>query len=1094
MEETELIVSSPSRHYGETIEEAMKVQVALLNIQAGDEPLTEEAFGKGQSDLDNTGMLKRVQEMKDSGDLQQAINFLSSGNDKRLKPDVEVLEASVKVAQLFAIMCDTVYMVDMDREWAIYEALRPYAGDLEVALANNKPLPESVVEVMKQVTARPDRATEKMKEVANAMGLEYKPLGISSIWTNGGPYCGAFYAKKPAPFIVMAFKGTGRWNEWWTNIKIWPRVVEPWTKLKGRCHTGFYGGMFSLRPLLMNDAYEPRKERPFLFLKSQVELLADEIGASAQIWTTGHSLGAAYATITWQASLARIGPSQREAYRDIVTFGSPRVGNGEFAKHHRELSKMARSWRFVNGHDGVPGLPWWIMTYRHVDTLIEISPNRIKPGPSELGKASASVLGVDPSLSLPGGVFDGGLPVGDIPNVPMGKWKSDHDIVQYWKSLREGTISSLRRKAQQPEGVPAPVDGLVSWTLHDDHGPEHVVAEAHKDHGINITEPGLNPKHDMRRRVLPGELQPGGKYRAVVKLQSKFGTGDNAVWTMGSGWLIRKDLIVTAGQNVFSKTYNGRATHIKCWIGYCGRKSIYDQSVQYRRALNIITTEAWWMQEGNRRLRDIALIQVSEPFSGSEEELRLFKAISTPPTSEDSELIVVGYPGDKAPKNDKDDIGGWMFAGSEEVKYDLLSSESKMIEYPINTFGGQSGGPVLMVDDRGELSAIGVHCYRAAGRTATNSGNPIGEYGNNLETMKARLAASREDSPTPLHLQPSQPGEEPPIAAPVPDSTAQASFWDVLKTVSKVGSVVLPLAGPFLGPLGAALSTMAGAVLGSLAESSAEAAVDATSLDKHVERAQLAEAVLQTVMKLERSPESNSIFDKMQRIWERNHVEGSCELGELIHPMLSSYGLRLAEYYWSNRIEPNPKAKKLLEYVRLEEPATESYLHPSAPLLEALFKNLPRRLEGIPTEGVDSLEEWFSPLMEHAALAAPLVTASTKEALQLLSSRLSGGNRQKSIVLRDKDAGTSPSEIIVQRALMADCALQAVRALTEEQLLDLELMPDDQGLQECFIDVVKSGIQKIGPVALRNAQVTLKQDLPSLANLLGKVMINEEGT
>lgn len=80
MEETELIVSSPSRHYGETIEEAMNVQVALLNIQAGDEPLTEEAFGKGQSDLDNTGMLKRVQEMKDSGDLQQAINFLSSGN------------------------------------------------------------------------------------------------------------------------------------------------------------------------------------------------------------------------------------------------------------------------------------------------------------------------------------------------------------------------------------------------------------------------------------------------------------------------------------------------------------------------------------------------------------------------------------------------------------------------------------------------------------------------------------------------------------------------------------------------------------------------------------------------------------------------------------------------------------------------------------------------------------------------------------------------------------------------------------------------------------------------------------------------------
>jgi hypothetical protein len=58
-------------------------------------------------------------------------------------------------------------------------------------------------------------------------------------------------------------QGTGRRNEWWTNLKFWLKKVEPWTLLKGRCHTGFYGGMFDCRPLVINEALQPQKERPF---------------------------------------------------------------------------------------------------------------------------------------------------------------------------------------------------------------------------------------------------------------------------------------------------------------------------------------------------------------------------------------------------------------------------------------------------------------------------------------------------------------------------------------------------------------------------------------------------------------------------------------------------------------------------------------------------------------------------------------------------------------------------------------------------------------------------------------------------------------
>lgn len=43
---------------------------------------------------------------------------------------------------------------------------------------------------------------------------------------------------------------------------------------------------------------------------------------------------------------------------------------------------------------------------------------------------------------------------------------------------------------------------------------------------------------------------------AVVKIQSMFTPewASDPVWTMGTGWLIREDLVVTAGHNAFSHT------------------------------------------------------------------------------------------------------------------------------------------------------------------------------------------------------------------------------------------------------------------------------------------------------------------------------------------------------------------------------------------------------------------------------------------------------------------------------------------------------------------------------------------------------------
>lgn len=74
---------------------------------------------------------------------------------------------------------------------------------------------------------------------------------------------------------------------------------------------------------------------------------------------TGHSLGAAAAVIT-AAHFYETGHDIDAVY----TFGCPRVGNAEF-KGYATAAFGKNHFRHVNGHDGVPMLPPWIMGYRH---------------------------------------------------------------------------------------------------------------------------------------------------------------------------------------------------------------------------------------------------------------------------------------------------------------------------------------------------------------------------------------------------------------------------------------------------------------------------------------------------------------------------------------------------------------------------------------------------------------------------------------------------------------------------------------------------------------------------------------------------------
>jgi triacylglycerol lipase len=146
------------------------------------------------------------------------------------------------------------------------------------------------------------------------------------------------YVAPFATFSIVAFRGTESSSllDVLTDVKF---VKDEWQP-GGEVHRGFKEGL---------DAVWPK--------------LAGTIPADRPAWFTGHSLGAALATL----AADRFKCTEQDAsYGGVYTFGSPLVGDRTFVDGFNSRH-VGRSFRVVNDQDGVTLVPPPLFRYRHVN-------------------------------------------------------------------------------------------------------------------------------------------------------------------------------------------------------------------------------------------------------------------------------------------------------------------------------------------------------------------------------------------------------------------------------------------------------------------------------------------------------------------------------------------------------------------------------------------------------------------------------------------------------------------------------------------------------------------------------------------------------
>lgn len=143
--------------------------------------------------------------------------------------------------------------------------------------------------------------------------------------------------------VFLVFRGSDNIENWMENLD----TVQTDYKYCDGCavHAGFFAAYNDVRADVLSTMTNLNKKYP-----------------NAQIIVTGHSLGAALATLAYVDLYALFGEVDY-----LYTFGSPRVGNDKFAAYASQQLGRGFKARITHYEDIIPHLPFSMWGFTHMD-------------------------------------------------------------------------------------------------------------------------------------------------------------------------------------------------------------------------------------------------------------------------------------------------------------------------------------------------------------------------------------------------------------------------------------------------------------------------------------------------------------------------------------------------------------------------------------------------------------------------------------------------------------------------------------------------------------------------------------------------------
>lgn len=189
-------------------------------------------------------------------------------------------------------------------------------------------------------------------------------------------------------------------------------------------------------------------------------------------------------------------------------------------------------------------------------------------------------------------------------------------------------------------------------------------------------------------------------FRALCSLLITMPTGNKFV---GTGWLAGPKTVITAGHCVHMRREGGWAKRIVVMPARNGNDKPYSyESTRFRSVTG-------WTQQ-RRPENDYGAILLQEPIGNTVGNIGYVSRSNA--ELQNALVNVVGYPGDKP---------GTMWGHVRTLK----SFDVDQLFYDIDTYGGQSGAPVILWEGD-SYQSVGIHNYGdVAGNTATRINDAV---------------------------------------------------------------------------------------------------------------------------------------------------------------------------------------------------------------------------------------------------------------------------------------------------------------------------------------------------------------------------------